>query len=226
VRVWDWLGNQLVQQFGLPGEVATVAFSPDGTTLAAGGVEAWPEAAVWTWDVATWTARHHLREYWNITSLAFSPNGRWLVGGGTSRNMRVWQAASGDEQAVLYFPGQAGHLAFSPDGRLAASSTCLESAANVCRTPAVRIWETDGWTAQTDITGFSEEVTGVEFSADGTLLFTASRDGRLRAYDPQDWGLVFEFDSGEFLMALDVSADGSQLATGNSAGALSFYRLP
>ena len=61
--------------------------------------------------------------------LAFSRDGRWLVTGGVDNQVRVWDAASGEQVAVLahkdiyYLDLQAGirTLALSPDGQTLAS---------------------------------------------------------------------------------------------------------
>jgi RNA polymerase sigma factor (sigma-70 family) len=66
-----------------------------------------------------------------LTSLAFSPDGHWLLAGAADRSVRVWEAATGTQ--VRRFDGHLGQVtqvAFIPDGRFAVSAgddgyTCL-----------------------------------------------------------------------------------------------------
>jgi WD40 repeat protein len=58
-----------------------------------------------------------------ITSLAFSPDGRWLAGTGKDRTVRIWQVAPGEHQwkVVLLWTDKSGgsvlSARWSPDGR-------------------------------------------------------------------------------------------------------------
>ena len=53
-----------------------------------------------------------------ITTVAFSPDGTWIVSGGEDKTLRLWDAATGKEKRVLR-----GHtagittVAFNPDGK-------------------------------------------------------------------------------------------------------------
>jgi eukaryotic-like serine/threonine-protein kinase len=104
--------------------VNAVAFSPDGTMLAAGDVD----DSTYVWDVATGRLAATLSDPGNIGNgagvgaLAFSPDGKMLAAGDGDDNTYLWDLATGRRVATL--PDRNGgsqsyvtSVAFSPDGK-------------------------------------------------------------------------------------------------------------
>ena len=72
--------------------VECAAFSPDGTTVAAGCLD----GVVRRWEVATGRPAAWLRGHTNaITALAFSGDGKTIATGGADQAVKVWVAADG-----------------------------------------------------------------------------------------------------------------------------------
>jgi WD40 repeat protein len=108
--------------------VMSVAYSPDGKTLASGSAD----ETVRLWDVATGKERATLKSDTNSAcSLVFSPDGGTLASGGKAggsasknRTIRLWAVQTGKEWATIK-----GHdevvlsVVFSPDGRTLASGS-------------------------------------------------------------------------------------------------------
>ena len=98
----------------------SLAFSPDGTLLAAGS----GAGVVVVWNTSDWSVHARLRGHKeNVIAMAFSPDGRTLATGGVDNKIRLWDPAAGGPIKTL-----TGHfwwvtsLAFSPDGTMLASA--------------------------------------------------------------------------------------------------------
>src|SRR5208337_4692942 len=113
------------------GDVRSVAFSPDGKTLAAG--YAGGSSGVVLWDVAT---RSQLVKAplavseGDVQSVAFSPDGKTLAAGyaGGSSGVVLWDVATRTRwgESPLAVPaGDVRSVAFSPDGKTLAAGCCL-----------------------------------------------------------------------------------------------------
>ena len=225
-KVWDWRSGSLLESLNFPNQVVSVSFSPDSQILAVGGVDEWPNAAIWTWSVASWEPLMKLAEFWNIPAMAYSPDGSLLVGGGTSRNARVWRTSDGAELFVLHHSGQVSSVAISPDGSIAATGLCEAAGEDSqCMRGAVWLWKLETGTLIKKLADFPDWVQGVAFSLDGSLLIAGSREGTLRAYATSDFQPMLVTTSPGGVNALTVSPDGRLLATGGAEGEVHLWRV-
>jgi WD40 repeat protein len=108
-----------------------------------------------------------------VTSVAFSPDGKLLVGGGSEGVVRVWEAASGGE--VRGLRGHAGWVTsvqFSADGK-SVLSCGVDAAAKVFDLPR----------GEAAATGHSAQVNCVAVSRDGKYAATGSGDMTVKVWD-------------------------------------------
>jgi WD40 repeat protein len=107
---------------GRRGSVGSLAFSPDGATLAVATLA--NEATLV--DCLTGAERRVLGGHTDtIRCVAFSPDGRTVATGGQDRTARLWDIASAAPRHVLSDPavGTVESLAFSPDGKTLATAS-------------------------------------------------------------------------------------------------------
>src|SRR5262249_17522319 len=89
----------------------------------------------------------------------------------------LWECFSGKERLRLDgHPGQIQGLAFSPDGRLLASTTCE----NV---DVIRLWDVSEGKLLGKIEGHCGPINSVAFSPDGKTLASASADTTVLLWD-------------------------------------------
>ncbi|HSB00238.1 MAG TPA: WD40 repeat domain-containing protein [Anaerolineales bacterium] len=228
-KVWDWRNKTLLKSLDFPGEVVSVRFSPDGQTLAVGGVDELQNqiqnAAIWTYSVGSWKPLLKLPEYLNVSAMAYSPKGGILIGGGASRNIQVWNASDGVRISTLNHAHQVSRVAISPDGSTLASATCETVVYPECADGGVWLWDLPSGKLLRKLTGFHDFVENVAFTADGSSLIAASRDGTLRFYDTTNYQSLFELTSPGGISALAISPDGGLLGTGNNNGEVHLWKI-
>lgn len=228
LKIWDWRNKTLLTSLDFPGAVCSVRFSPDGQTLAVGGVDV-PEgqierAAIWTYAVGSWKPLLKFPEYLNIIALAYSPKGGVLIGGGTSRNVQVWNAGNGERLFTLNHAHQVFKAAISPSDSTVATATCENVLYPECAEGSVWLWDLPTGKLLKRLTGFPNFVEQVAFTPDGSVLVAASLDGTLRFYDTSDYKLQFELTAPGGVSALALSPDGGLLATGTNEGKVHLWK--
>ena len=89
IRLWDVDTGALKHTLtGHEDFVNSVAFSPDGKTLASGG----SDGTIKLWDVSTGLIKHTFTGHTErVTSVAFSPNGTTLASGSADDTIRFWK---------------------------------------------------------------------------------------------------------------------------------------
>jgi WD40 repeat protein/serine/threonine protein kinase len=144
------------------------------------------------------------------SDLAFSPDGRWLATLTEEKEIKVWDAATGQEVAALR-----GHkrgllrLAFSPDGRRLASTS---------EDTKVKVWDTTTWREVLTFAKHTQSVHGVAFSPDSRLLASAGQDDKVYVWDAATGALLHNLP-GKFINTRPVhvafSPDGRFFASGS-----------
>jgi WD40 repeat protein len=123
VRLWHAAGRQDQAVLGgHTGAVAALAFSRDGRRLVSASYDQLNSPGDGTtrfWEAAPEATLPVLAGHTKyVYPVAYSPDGRWIASGGWDKKdqVRLWDAATGEECAALPHPGIVTALAFTPDG--------------------------------------------------------------------------------------------------------------
>jgi WD40 repeat protein/tRNA A-37 threonylcarbamoyl transferase component Bud32 len=218
IRLWDPtdltpVGPPLPETGG---EVFSLAFAPDGRTLAAVTVSGWATL----WDVES---RSLLRGLFvgpaPVQGVSISADGTILATAGPG-GATLWDVATGEVLGALGAVAQAGDVAFSPAGSTLAFIHEEGGTAEV--------WDVAQRSRITTLPVDSDEAfagEAIAFSPDGRTLATGGlADPIVRVWDVDTGELIRELDQGSAgAKTLDFSPDGRTLAVSGFAPAASLW---
>lgn len=234
LKLFDGASGKLLAH-GIEGGDA-LAFGPDGTRLAIGGhSRSGREAYVFVFDLLTLkpepteyvdrkiNAKKILSNPWHrgsATSIAFSPDGKWIVSGSEDGGIVVLEVKSGIHRFFRFNPraGRVTGVAFVPgEDRVAG---CFEDG-------TIQIINYGTQLGSLTLRGHTDAVTCIAFSRDGRTLVSGSKDGTVRIWDASlrlEWvGTMVEHQprvSALYGRQLAGSRDGRYLATPVPTGAI------
>jgi WD40 repeat protein len=205
----------------------SVAFSPRGEILALAS-----DDTVELWDL---TLRQPVGKSFrgnaNLTSVAFSPDGKLLTSAAANGRVFLWDVATQrpvGKGLVAHSSTVVLRVAFSPDGKTLASGSANGS---------IELWEVASRASIGELTrgptqgvfqillqGPTSGACGIAFSPDGKMLASANQDGTV-----QMWDLGRRLPMGEPLQGhpsacgLAFSPDGGILASESTDGAVRLW---
>jgi WD40 repeat protein len=213
-NIWIWdlhTGRPWRSLQGHKDWVSTLAFSPDGKTLASSSLD--QTIKLWNWQTGKLL---NTLPAGRSTSLEFSPDGQMLASGSrllewsygkiSPAGVSLWDLSTLKILRVLGTDA-VNALAFNPDGKmLAAGNTHTE------------LWETQTGTLLHTLN--SGELTALAFTPDGKMLISSSK--AVKFWYPESGKFVRSFSS--LTADLAITTDGQSFATA-SGGTVYLWQL-
>ncbi|GAB4236662.1 MAG: NB-ARC domain-containing protein [Elainellaceae cyanobacterium] len=200
------------EPFGL---IVAVAFSPDGTLLAA----AEGSGQVRLWRVADRQPVLTLKQStcWML-AVQFSPDGKLLATGGSDRLVQIWDIASGKLLTTL-----AGHkkavwcVKFNSTGTILASGS---------EEGSVYLWHIPTGKRLHTLPGQAGQVKAIGFSSDNNQIIVSQLNQIVSVWDVTTGQLLTTLRFSEYpFSTICLSTDGSSLATGHQDGTIRLWNL-
>jgi serine/threonine protein kinase len=163
---------------GHEGPIWSVAFAPDGQTIATGS----DDTSLRFWDAATGQETAKLpgpdRSGMDssVFAVAFAHSGKFLLSGSGDGTLRQWDVATRKELGRLPpHTGNIRRIAIAPDDRTVALAN---------NTQSVELWDLERHELRLTLPGHQVTIQAIAFAPDGKTLATGDARGNIRLWDP------------------------------------------
>jgi WD40 repeat protein len=170
------------------------------------------------WDIRQGKLLRTMRGHKDtIRSLVFSSNGAVVISGSEDGTIKWWDANTGKLRRTLKVHDEAGPVALSPDGKLAAVAGKSEWGDDP--PSLIKLWDLTGGKLKQMWTGHKEDVKSLSFSPDGKTLASGGQDSTAKLWDVQTGKLRHTLTGhNDWVFALAFAPNGVALGCGVGKG--------
>lgn len=182
VKIWDMQTSTLQRTLtGLAGTLHSVAFSKDGTLLAASDA-----TTVILWQTSNWGERwRHTGDSGADGDVAIAPDNSYVASTATNR-IAILDVSNGSRLRNLTgHSGAVRSIDIAHEGSVLASGSDDRS---------VRLWNTRTWQTVRSFAGHSDAVRSVQLANAGIRVISASRDNSVRIWESRTGALLHTFN--------------------------------
>jgi WD40 repeat protein/energy-coupling factor transporter ATP-binding protein EcfA2 len=155
---------------------------------------------------------------WSVTSVAFSPDGNFIVSGSDDKSLKLWDTRSG--HCIRSFIGHEVEVicgAFSPDGTLIISASLDYS---------LKLWDTDSGECIRAFLGHKDWVTSAAFSPNRDYIISGSFDDSLKLWDIRTGACLRSFlGHADGIWSVSFSPDGHSIVSGSLDNSLKLWDI-
>ncbi|MFQ5554638.1 MAG: hypothetical protein ACE5GC_04610, partial [Acidimicrobiia bacterium] len=149
-------------------------------------------------------------------TVAFAPDGSFVVAAGAPGTVKVWAVATGEEITTLKTPAPILGVSLSPDGSRVATAGA---------DGATRILDIVSGEIVHELGDQVEPVGVVAYNSQGTLVASAADEGTVIVWDAISGNRLQVLDAPPIASALVFSPDGLRLAAGSAEGTINVFGL-
>ncbi|MFN8413443.1 MAG: PQQ-binding-like beta-propeller repeat protein [Anaerolineales bacterium] len=201
VLIYQFANGKEVFNRATDGDVYSVAFSNDSKYVAF--VENGSTILIMEADSGKVTSTIQIKSDL-VTSVAFSPNGKYLASGNDD-TATIWDITTSKEILHMDHNDLVTSVDFSPDGKYLVSGSYDTT---------VRIWDTS---SGEEVTSFKQEtpVDDVTYSLDGNFVVTGSMDGTARIWKIETGKEIARMSQDGAVNSVAFSPDGKYVVSGD-----------
>ena len=195
--------------------VVSLAFSPDGSLLAAGGGEASRSGQLTIWNVADSTLVREFPDAHSDTvyGLEFSPDGKFLASAAADKFVKVFNVSGGE--FVRAFEGHTHHVM---DVSWKGDGTALASAG---ADNAIKVWNAETGEQARTIATYTRQVTSLQYVGLQDLFVSSSGDKRVFFHTASNGQPAREFTgSTDYVYRAATTPDGTVVVSGGEDGSV------